>query len=65
MAGDDTIFNAGTIDDTNLGEDAFEKGMRARCNRAAAEESPYPYGSEQHRRWMAGYRYVSEGRMAQ
>ncbi len=65
MAGDNTIFDAGIIDETSFGEDAFEKGKRARCNREAAEESPYPRGSEQHRRWMAGYRYVSEGRMAQ
>jgi hypothetical protein len=44
--------------------DAFEQGKLARFNNEP-EVNPYPEGSEQAQRWLAGYRYVAEGRTAQ
>jgi hypothetical protein len=50
-----------TIDNTPIDDgDPFEQGKRAKLNRLP-DKNPYPAGSEQYRRWEAGYKFVEQG----
>jgi hypothetical protein len=45
--------------------DPFEQGKLAKLRRQpdhdATPHNPYPEGTEQHRRWEAGYKFVQQG----